>query len=102
MHKLLFLYGSHNRAALKVVWRAPSLQFLLFPKLCSFLTALELFLSIPACLSGRESGGDVGGVCQLAQAKSSFGKKPGEEGPPPQVEMMTQGSQENLRKGPFG
>ena len=69
-------------AALKVMWRAPSLQFLLFPELCSFFTALELFLSIPACLSGRESRGDRGGGCQLAQAKSSLSQKPGEGGAP--------------------
>lgn len=89
LHKLWFLTALITGAALKLTWRASSLQFLLFSKPCSFFTALEISLSISACLSGWESrGGGEGGGCKLAQAKSSLGRKP-QEGRPCQLELVT-------------
>lgn len=103
MHKLVFLYGSHNRGCPKSGVKGS--QFAVSP----VSRALLIFHSsrtLPLNRSLPEWAGEQrrwGGECQLAQAKSSLGQKPGEGGGGgPQVEMMTQGSQENLCEGPFG
>lgn len=52
LRKLLFLYCSPNGGCPKIGVKGFQFAFFLFSKPCSFFTALELSLSIPACLSG--------------------------------------------------